>query len=733
MAATRVGDRRGAERVAFGAYDLLQLVAATRLGGVHRGESNDASKPRAALAIKWLKPQHSCDPAIAACFTDVMERTRRLEHAGFCAVVDVGRAPDDSLFAALEWVNGKDWKRIVATLRKQGTTMPPTLVAYVGMRAAQALEAAHRPSPNRKLAPLYHGELSGADILIGYDGRVKVNGLGAGALAAAAQLPHVRTAFRAPELARGAACNAQSDVFSLGACLYQALTLTAPSVHQPSDKEAADKPESMIRHIVPAALLEIVRKAVAEDPGVRFGSAGALANALAHWASTQSSPGDARALSAFMTSIFEQSRSGPMNDPRDDTPAQPLRARRLAAMTRAPVPEEAIATTPAPVAPVGERPAPAAVLPSAAAPVSAEESWESDPWENAHGAQGAWSVTPATPPVITTRPPAMPARTRSPMPVAPVPQALPAPRVARPLPAAALPLVALPAVAPPPVALPTDDVFSPLATSTRAAWRVPVFVAASAVLVIGALLALRAPEPAPPEPQATGAATALAPAQRTEPVAPEPAPPEPVEAQVAAKAAAAPTAPSIAAPATRPAHASTGRSEPREVRRPTYVEGETARDAFASVEPSAGPSESVEAPEPVAAPADSWVPPTRPVIAATSTPLAAPPPAAAAEAAATREPQSSKATVVRAAEAIAQPSPDFPTRAKRRGVTEGTVTIEYTVDETGAVRDPRVMASQPKGLFDEASLSALARWKYRPKLVDGKPVASRRSFTFRFQ
>jgi protein TonB len=89
--------------------------------------------------------------------------------------------------------------------------------------------------------------------------------------------------------------------------------------------------------------------------------------------------------------------------------------------------------------------------------------------------------------------------------------------------------------------------------------------------------------------------------------------------------------------------------------------------------------------------------------------------------------------VVRQAEAIAQPSPDFPSKAKRRNVTEGAVTVEYTVDESGAVRDPRVLESSPKGLFDEATLDALRRWRYRPKLVDGEPVASRRRFTFRFQ
>jgi TonB family protein len=803
MAATRIGDRRGADRVPFGGYDLMQLVAATRLGGVHRGESNDQSKPRAALAIKWLKPEHSHDPAIAACFTDVMARVRRLGHAGVCAIVDVDRAPDGSLFAALEWVNGKDWKRIVAMLKKQGTTMPPTLVAYVGMRAAQALEAAHRPSPNRQLAPLYHGELSGADILIGYDGKVKLTGLGSSELAAAARLPPVRTAFRAPELARGGACNAQSDVFSLGACLYQALTLTAAS-GQSAGAEVADKPESMIRHIVPAALLEIVRRAVTEDPGARFGSAGELATALAQWASTQSSPGDAHALATFMASLFEESRSGPMNDPRDNTPAQPARARRLAAMTRDPVPEESrattprpgapasapartapaetsewSATTPAPVAPVGT-PSAAVAEPSGtesiaagteptaapteptAAPVTAtaavaspaaappaDESWESEPWENAHAAPNAWRAAPkdrsVTPPArprarvereaITSRPPAMPARARSPLParppstvarVAPAAQAVQPQRVTLPL---------------PPVSLPVPDVFAPLATSPRAAWRVPAFVAASAVLVIGALLALSGSEPTPEEPRV--AAPIVAHARRAEPARPEPAPTmaqaepaptepqaEPVSAATAPPKAAAPGAP----PATRVAGAPVI-SAPRELRRAAPVPQQPARDDGTQDEPSAEPRAQAEPQAEPAAMNEPWTPASR------SAPVAAPPPkpeptepTAAAEPAAARAPVAApKTTVVRTAEVIAQPRPDFPTRAKRRGVTEGLVTVEYTIDETGAVRDPRVTESQPKGLFDEATLDALSRWRYRPKLVDGKPVASRRSFTFRFQ
>ncbi len=66
-------------------------------------------------------------------------------------------------------------------------------------------------------------------------------------------------------------------------------------------------------------------------------------------------------------------------------------------------------------------------------------------------------------------------------------------------------------------------------------------------------------------------------------------------------------------------------------------------------------------------------------------------------------------------------TPEYPPRAASRGI-EGWVQIQFTVTATGAVRDPVVVAAEPKGEFDEAALKAIARWRYNPRVDGGVAV-----------
>ncbi|NJK88771.1 MAG: energy transducer TonB [Myxococcales bacterium] len=66
--------------------------------------------------------------------------------------------------------------------------------------------------------------------------------------------------------------------------------------------------------------------------------------------------------------------------------------------------------------------------------------------------------------------------------------------------------------------------------------------------------------------------------------------------------------------------------------------------------------------------------------------------------------------------------PVYPAGAAQRGI-EGYVTIEFTIGPSGSVEDMKVLDSQPPGQFDRAALKALSRWRYDPKLVDGRPVS----------
>lgn len=71
---------------------------------------------------------------------------------------------------------------------------------------------------------------------------------------------------------------------------------------------------------------------------------------------------------------------------------------------------------------------------------------------------------------------------------------------------------------------------------------------------------------------------------------------------------------------------------------------------------------------------------------------------------------------------VVRVNPIYPASARQRGL-EGYVTISFTITPSGSVADAEVIDSKPPGPFDRAALKAVRRWRYDPKLVDGKPVA----------
>lgn len=65
--------------------------------------------------------------------------------------------------------------------------------------------------------------------------------------------------------------------------------------------------------------------------------------------------------------------------------------------------------------------------------------------------------------------------------------------------------------------------------------------------------------------------------------------------------------------------------------------------------------------------------------------------------------------------------PQYPPRAASRGI-EGWVVVQFTITETGSVKDPIVVDAEPEGIFDEAALRSIVRWRYNPKTEGGVTV-----------
>lgn len=70
---------------------------------------------------------------------------------------------------------------------------------------------------------------------------------------------------------------------------------------------------------------------------------------------------------------------------------------------------------------------------------------------------------------------------------------------------------------------------------------------------------------------------------------------------------------------------------------------------------------------------------------------------------------------------IVKVAPVYPQRAMARGM-EGWVLVEFTVTASGTVKNPQVIDSDPANVFDRAALEAAEKFKYKPRVINGKPV-----------
>lgn len=76
--------------------------------------------------------------------------------------------------------------------------------------------------------------------------------------------------------------------------------------------------------------------------------------------------------------------------------------------------------------------------------------------------------------------------------------------------------------------------------------------------------------------------------------------------------------------------------------------------------------------------------------------------------------------------------PRYPMRAANRRI-EGWVKVEFTITKTGEVTDAIVIESHPSDIFNREALAAVKRWKFKPKVVDGKAYEQRAQQTLEFK
>ncbi len=275
-------------------YRVLERLEAGGMAEVFRGEAISVQGFRKAVAIKRVLPHLVQNKKFLKMFLDEARLGARLSHGNVVTVFDIGSA-DETYFIVMEYVDGTNLKRIMEALRKQGAAVPVNEAIYICMEACRGLSYAHELTDEEgNLLHLVHRDVSPPNIMLTKRGEVKLTDFGLAK--ATTQLektdPGVvkgKFSYLSPEAALGKEVDARADVFALGVVLWEMLAgkrlFFGENDYQTVKLiQKAHVPSlSLLNAGVDEVLEEIVNKALARDPDVRFQSAQDMGNALADY------------------------------------------------------------------------------------------------------------------------------------------------------------------------------------------------------------------------------------------------------------------------------------------------------------------------------------------------------------------------------------------------------------------------------------------------------------------
>ncbi len=204
-------------------YDVLDRIAVGGMAEVFLAKAYGAHGFEKTIAIKRILPELASDPEFAARFIAEAKVAVKLSHANVVQVFDFGRI-GESLFIAMEYVDGLDLALLLRKFKDEGRQVPLPAALHIAIEIVRALDFAHQHS-------VVHRDVSPSNILISRAGEVKMADFGI----AVAASPHRaggpgprkvmgKWRYMSPEQARGDTLDTRSDMFSAASVMFELFT-----------------------------------------------------------------------------------------------------------------------------------------------------------------------------------------------------------------------------------------------------------------------------------------------------------------------------------------------------------------------------------------------------------------------------------------------------------------------------------------------------------------------------
>jgi serine/threonine-protein kinase len=302
-----------------------------------------------ACVVKRMHPHFEVDPDTSAMFLEEAQLSALITHPYVAQVYDFGNI-DGAFYLAMEYVDGPPLTAIIKHFRSTGRFVPLDFVCRVVSQAAQALEHAHRLKDGSG-APLelIHRDISPQNILVSRDGLSKVIDFGIAKARTSqkrtqAGLVRGKVGYMSPEQMQGLPLDARTDIYSLGLVMYELLTgrhavLGDNDVEIIANARVRSWPAAdLVRPDAPAALMQVLDKALAADREQRYRTMSDFSKALEAVISARAWQPGAQRMGLIAAEVLDPKPKGPSGF--EEATDTDITAHRAGAVT---APHEALA------------------------------------------------------------------------------------------------------------------------------------------------------------------------------------------------------------------------------------------------------------------------------------------------------------------------------------------------------------------------------------------------------
>ena len=305
-----------AEPISFGKYTLIDRIAVGGMAEIFLARQAGLDGFEKTIVLKRIRPHLSKQSSFVRMFLNEAKLAAQLNHPNIVQIYDLGRI-GESHYIAMEYIFGRDMRRIIPKADSLEIPFPMVYALKIASSVCEGLYYAHQKAdPYGNPLNIVHRDVTPENVFVSFDGTVKI--LDFGIAKAANQIIQTdageikgKLSYMSPEQCRGMSLDCRSDLFSLGAALFEWVTgfrlFTGDSevAIMKSIVEGKIYAPSYFKADIPKPVEEILMRALEKERERRYPSAWDMQYAIDQFLTHHDFTPSNIHLSNFLKQLFE--------------------------------------------------------------------------------------------------------------------------------------------------------------------------------------------------------------------------------------------------------------------------------------------------------------------------------------------------------------------------------------------------------------------------------------------